>query len=81
MQTSESPCRRAPRCRWHVLLVDPVHWSAADGYDAAVEAQGIGANQAVLNDRDLVVSRTIGVPKGAHPSVEPITAVLLTRTS
>lgn len=64
----------------HVLLVDPSHWSAADAYDAAVEAQGIGANQAVLNDPDLMVTRTVSVPHGVHPSVEPITAVLLTRT-
>ncbi|MGH9106061.1 MAG: glycosyltransferase family 39 protein [Acidimicrobiales bacterium] len=64
-----------------VLLVNPTAWggpSTPERYRAPVEAMGVAANRAVLEDPQLVAEVTEGVPKYSHP-LYPMTATLFVK--
>jgi mannosyltransferase len=67
----------------HVLVVNPLTWSTEetpDRYAGAVAAEGIAANQAVLDNPAFESVMTLNPPKYSNP-LYPIEAVLYVRVS
>jgi hypothetical protein len=72
------PLIKAVPAGGQVLLVNPTSWGAAgtpERYSESAEAEGIAANQAVVNDAQLLREVTEPVPRYSDP-LYPMTATL-----